>query len=45
MVFLPGNAEKHAIGIDMVPEIDHFYRINEETLPQFEAKFDPLVFQ
>ena len=31
--FLPGNNEKHSIGTDMVPEIDYFYRINEDMLP------------
>ena len=42
--FIAGEHERHAIGPDMVKEIDKMYRIDEDNFPEWKAKFDPTTF-
>ena len=43
--FLPGEQERHQLGPDLVAELEAMHRINEDSLPEWLPKFDPIAFQ
>ena len=43
--YLPNVHDKHPLGTDMAYAMDVLWRMDPETLPPFEPKFDPQAFQ
>ena len=42
--FLAGQQERHKMGPDMAKEVDTMYRIDVDTIPDWDPRWDPASF-